>query len=448
MIRPFILLCFAIAIPLGSASAQRKISLTIEQALQTGKEYNKTLHMSRFKKDAAEAKAAETRTLALPTLRVSGVYTRLSDVPPQAIILPANAFGPGFPPADVSMTMSPTILNNYTLRATLQQPLWTGGKISGAIDAAEYNAQAAREDQRKDEADVVLSIQITYWGLYRAIQFRRFVEDNVAQIRAHVTDAENLRNQGVITDNDVMKVRVQLSDALVRKIDAENAATMAAYALNNVIGLPIQTEVELASSVDERDRSWNESDALVARALEQRPEVLGMNARVQAGEAGITAARGGWWPQIALAANYNYLRPNTRFFPVKDEFKDTWDLSLSVSFDIWNWRLASHQTSQAQAQLAQVREGLAAMKDGITLEVLQSRLAIRKAKERIAVSREGLRQAEENYRVTKDKFSQGLVLNSDLLDAELALLQSRLTLTQSLVEYEIAIAQLTKATAE
>lgn len=431
-----------------AAPAQQKLTLTIEQAIDTGLENSKALHTSQFKLQFADARAGEANTLGLPSLKFNGLYSRLSSVPAEAVTLGANSFGPGFPPADVALTLSPTILNNYTLRATIQQPLYTGGKISGAMDAAAYSAQATEQDYHKDKAEVIYSIKAAYWNLFRAITFKRFVDENVAQVQTHVTDAENLLKQGLLTTNDVMKVQVQLSDARVRQIDADNNVKLAMYVLNNTLGLPLQTHIELASTIHITDQQWDNVDQLVSKAFDKRPEILGMNARVKAGEASLTSARGGWWPQIYAVGNYSYLRPNQRYFPVVDEFKGTWDVSVSLSFDIWNWWQTGYQTTQAQAQLAQAQEGLSMTKDGVTLEVTQSYLAIQEAQQRKIVSEQGVAQAEENYRIMDGKYKQGFAANSELLDAEVALLQARLNLTQSLVDYELAIAQLTKATGE
>jgi outer membrane protein len=444
MRKRLIQLFIAMAILACTVQAQQKLSLTIEQAIQTGLENSKALRTSQFKVTAADAKASETNTLGLPSMKFNGTYTRLSDVPPGA--LPAGSFGSGIPAKDI--VLSPSVVNSYGLKATLQQPLFTGGKISGAVDAAEYAAKATQEDLKKDRADVLYNIKATYWNLYRAIDFKKFVDENVGQIKSHAVDAENLFKQGLLTTNDVMKVRVQLSDALVRQIDAKNNVQLAMYMLNNTLGLPLQTEIDLASMIKVTDRDWAPADQLVKTAFEKRPEVLRMNARVKASEAGLTSARGGWWPQIYLVGDYNYLRPNSRYFPAPDEFKDSWDVSVAVSFDLWNWNQTGHQTTQAQAQLAQAQEGLSMTQDGVTLEVTQSYLNIQRAKERKVVSEQGVAQAEENYRATDGKYKQGLAANSELLDAEVALLQAKLNLTQSLVDYELAIAQLSRAIGE
>ncbi len=443
-----ILIGMGIALLFAPATAQQKLTLTIDQAIETGLQNSRSLHTADFKRLAADAKAGETRTLALPSLKFNGAYTRLSTVPPQAVTLPANSFGRGFPPSDISLTLSPTILNNYAVRTTLQQPLFTGNKLSGAIRAAAYGAEAADQDYFKERSDVMYNIKAAYWNLLRASEFKRFVEENITQIEAHVSDAQNLMKEGLLTTNDVMRVQVQLSEARVRRIDAENGLKLAMYVFNNTVGLPLETEIELASKIQVRDQEQGNIDSLVHDALERRPEILGMNARVRAGEAGLSSARGGWWPQIYLVGNYSYLRPNQRYFPVQDEFKGTWDVSLSVSFDIWNWWQTGYQASQAQAQLAQAREGLSLTRDGVMLEVTQSYLAIQKARERKTASEQEVAQAEESYRVMSSKYKQGLTANSDLLDAEVALLQARLNLTQSLVDYELALAQLARATGQ
>lgn len=139
-------------------SAQQKMALTIEQAVQIGLENSKSLRTSQFRVQAAEAKASETATIGLPSLKVSGSYTRLSEVPPSAFDNPIN---PALPP----IVIAPAIMNNYGAKATLQQPLFTGWKISGAEDAAEYSSEATKQDFQKDKADVIYNIK-AHTGIY------------------------------------------------------------------------------------------------------------------------------------------------------------------------------------------------------------------------------------------------------------------------------------------
>ncbi len=426
------LLCAALL-----TNAQQKLHLSVEQAVQTGLENSKALKSSQFKVVAAEAKTNEAGALGLPSLKLNAVYTRLSDLPSSTLTTPFGKF-----------EISPSILNNYTMKATVQQALFTGNKISSAEDIADYSFEATKQDFSKDKADLIFNVKNAYWNLYRANEFRKVVDENVGQIKAHAVDAENMMKQGLLTNNDLLKVQVQLSDALVRQIDAKNNVTLSMLGLNNTLGLPLSTEIEITSQLESNLVSSIDISALVKKAIENRPEVLGMNARLKASESNLTIARSGWYPQIFLVGNYNYLRPNQRVFPSKDEFKGTWDVSISLSYDLWNWNTSGSQSTQAEAQLSQTEQALSQLKDGVSLEVTSTYLAVNQAKERSAVAKKGVEQSEENYRVTNERYKKGLNVNSDLLDSEVALLTAKLNYTQSLVDYELAAARLARSIGE
>ena len=173
-----------------------------------------------------------------------------------------------------------------------------------------------------------------------------------------------------------------------------------------------------------------------------------MDYRVQASEKGITAAKSDWFPQIYLVGDYNYARPNPRILPTQDKFNGTWDVSISMSLNLWNWGATIDKTDQAKAQFEQAKDSYKIIKDRVTLEVTQNFLNVQKSKEKMTVAEQSVSQAEENYRITDEKFKNGLALNSDLLDAEVALLRAKTNYIQSIVDYELAQAQLKKSIGE
>jgi outer membrane protein TolC len=373
-------------------------------------------------------------------LKFSGGYTRLSDVPPFQI--PAGFFGPN------PVTLSPAVLDNYNMKFSLTQPLFTGFRMDALSRAADYSAEAQNYDYTRDRTDLTFNVRAAYWSLYKAMQIKKVVDENVEQVRAHLKDVENMMVQGMTTKNDVLKVQVQLSDMQLRQIDAANNVRLAMIGLNNTIGISLSTEIQLESDVVHQPREDEDLNKLIEQAHEKRPEVKATKSRVKAGEAGVTAARAGWFPQVYLSGNYYYSRPNSRIFPTQDVFKDTWDVSVGVSLDIWNWGTTLHQTDQAEAQLAQARDALGQVEDGITLDVTQAYLNLEQAKQKIGVARQGVAQAEENYRVTTKRFNAGLASTSDLIDAEVALLQAKTNETNTLVDYKLAQARIAKAIGE
>jgi len=169
---------------------------------------------------------------------------------------------------------------------------------------------------------------------------------------------------------------------------------------------------------------------------------------VAAGGAVVGMARAGWYPQVFGVANYTYARPNQRIFPARDRFDGTWDVGVALSLDVWNWGATRHQVRQARDQLAQAEDAFALARDGVMVEVKVAWLDLRKCREKIAVTADGVDQARENFRTTDQRFKNGLATNSDLLDAENLLLQARLNHTRALVERQIAKARLDKAVGE
>ena len=436
-------LCSLLFLPSGNA--QEKMNLSIDQSIDIGLKASKSLHASQMRVQAADARASEAGASRLPSLKLGGSYTRLSDVPPFVQTIPAGTFGPQ--QQELSFTLSPIVLNNYNLRLSLQQPLFTGFRVESSSNIADLNAQATLADFNRDEAELVYSIRNAYWNLYKANEFKKVIDENVDQVKAHLGDVQNMMNQGMATINDVLRVQVQLSNAQLLQIDAKNNVRLAMLSLNNTIGQPLETSIELTSLPDSsvRESPGNDLNALVMKAMENRAELKSMQYRVEASEAGVTQAKSGWYPQIYLTGNYYYARPNQRILPTEDRFSDTWDVGITASLDIWNWGTTVSQTQQAQAQLAQSQDALSQLRDGITLEVTQNYLNVGQAKERIGVSDEGVKQAEENYRVTDEKFKLGVALNSDLLDAEAALLQAKWNHIQALVDYELARGRLAKS---
>ena len=331
---------------------------------------------------------------------------------------------------------------------TLQQPVFTGFRLQRSVDIADLTVQATQKEYDRDKSDLTFNVKTAYWNLAKSLELLKVVNENVEQVKAHLKDVQSWQGQGLMTNNEVLKVQVQLSDVQLRQIDARNNVQLARIALNNVIGLPLDTNIQLTTDIVHEHRVFSDLNSLIRQAQERRAEVKSMQYRVQASDAAVSLAQSSWWPQLYLVGNYMTARPNQRIFPTQDVFKDTWDVGISVSLDLWNWGTTVRQTDQARAQLEQVKDGLGQLQDAVALEVTRDYLNLGRALERISVAENGVKQAEENYRVTSGKFKQGLALNTDLLDAEVALLQAKTNYTQAITDYEMAEASLERSSGE
>ena len=413
---------------------QESRNLTLEESVQIGLKNSELIHSSRMKVEYAKARLSEVNTYRLPSLKLNASYTRLSEITPFILNTPFGNFD-----------IQPSIVNNYNIKLSLQQPIFTGFKLSSTSDIAGYNYEAQKQEYTRDEQQLILNIKNAYWNLFKVIKVKSVVDENIDLIKAHLKDVKNFYENGISTKNDVLKVQVQLAEAQLRQIDADNGVKLARSNLNNVIGLPLSTDTQVQSDVTVEDDTVPDIDQLTEEAMENRAELKALDFQLQAGESSITLAQSNWYPQVYLSGDYYYSRPNQRIFPAEDKFNGTWDVSVGLSWDIWNWLAPSDQAKQAEAQYEQIKDSYKSLKDGITLEVTQNYLNLLKAKEKVLASNQSVHQAEENYRVTDETFKNGLALNSDLLDAEFALLQAKTNYIQSLADYELAKASLEKS---
>ncbi len=458
----------------ANTQSAAKLRLTLEEAVKMGMGYSKTLHSSQMKVQVAEAKVGESNAAMLPSLGVSASYARLSDIPAdrqfrfqldassffRGTVDPMLAMDPGVqrsllalrqlttPPPSTGETPAPAfpiVLDNVAFQANVTYPVFTGFRLEAAKAAAEYNAQAASQDLVKDRIETEFSIKNAYWSLYKVRQLQKLTAETIEQVTARLGDAQNLLKNGLLTTNDVLRLQLQLSNAKITNIDANNAVRLSAVALNNTLGLPLGTEIELASAIDYKPTDVPDYEKAIQRSLDTRAEVNGTLLRIKAGEEGVRAARGGYLPTVAISGSALEANPNQRFVGRPAEFNFSWQLAAQLSWTVWNWNTTGYQVAQAEAQVAQAEDALSMLKDGIKLEVTQNYLTLQQAREKVAVAQQGVEQANENYRITNEKFKKGLALTSDLTDAETFQLQAKVNYVSSVVDYEISQARLLKS---
>jgi outer membrane protein TolC len=143
--------------------------------------------------------------------------------------------------------------------------------------------------------------------------------------------------------------------------------------------------------------------------------------------------------------NWYMSNPNPRLQPPQNIFKGTWDLGITLSWDIWNWGNTNAQTIEAQQTVVQTRTTYDQIKDAIELEVNQNYLSLIYAGQKVDVSKITIEQAEENYRSTQDKYSQQLATSTDLIDAENSLLQAKTNYMNAMIDYVLGKARLEKS---
>lgn len=424
--------------PDASPASPSSVRLTVEETVARAIAASPRLARLAALESATEAQRRAAHAERLPQVELSAGYQRRSDVPELSI-----AVDPSQPARRV--TVFPNIPDNWRLRAGVALPLYTGGRVAGQIEAAEQGRQAAREDLRAGRADLVLETKDAYWSLVTARESARVLQESMKAYDAHLRDAQSRERFGVAARNEVLAVQLERDRVELDLLRAEAAAELAQANLQRLLDLPAATRVEPGEALAAPAGTPFDVETLVAEAAAARPERRALAARASAASAAVGVERGARLPQLALSGGYTLANPNREIVPPTADWKDTWDVGVGLSWSVFDGGRRSAGEARARAQADAAAAQLRELDRAIRLEVTQRALELRTAEARLAVSSRSVESAQENRRVAADRYREGVIPSSELLDAEVAQERAALSRTEALAALRLAAAALERA---
>jgi len=370
-----------------------------------------------------------------PDLDLSASYSRNSNVPELILAFPGSE----------PRVIFPNLPNNWRTHVGASLPLYTGGRIDSQVAAATQTERATASDRAAAENDLVLETHVAYVNVLFARENARVLRAAVASYEAHLKDARNRQDLGLSASNEVLAVTVERERAELGRVQAENAAAMATANLLRLVGLPPGTSLELETVPAVSPATQGETDGMIAQALAGRPELEALRARARALDAGARVARSLTRPQAGLQAGFDYANPNPRILPLTGAWNDSWSLGISVNWKVLDGGRADAAAAQGRAQAEAMRAQLADLESRIRLEVTTRQLELESTLAGKVVAQRGIEAARDAVRVAQDRYKEGVLSSTELLDAETRLLRAELDATQTDAQIQVARANLTRA---
>lgn len=414
----------------------QSLTLTLEQSLELGLKNSKELRISQSKIDYAEAMIDDISSSMLPKISFTAGFARLSDAPPFEIDLPIF---------DEPITIQESILNNYTMKLSVEQPLFTGFKLSSLKSASVLSYKAEKINLDKDKSNKAVDIYNTFWKFYTADRIKTLMAENLEALRAHVKNTEAMLKNGLVTKNDLLKLKVEAANAELNLVDAENNKNKLQVLFNKVVGLPLHQSTELIINDNNKEFSSDNYLDLINEAKNNRQELKTAKLQLNALGEKESSAKADWYPQLYAFGNFYYNNPHQRFLPLEDKFNDSWDVGVSLKWNLWNWGGTSAKVEEAKQNFIQFKNTFELMEENILMDVYNKYLDVKKARKKIELSKLQLESAEENYRITKEKYYQQFATSTDLIDAETAILNSKTSLLTSEIEFQLNSIELENA---
>ena len=406
--------------PPSSAPTSTVETLTLNKCIETALKKNPGIVAAGYAVSISGSKVGEARSGYYPQLSASAAYSRINPAPGSAAAAGGSAF------------------DQYTGSMTLNQNILDFGKTSSQVNISKFNLDASRSDLNTAQDTVILNVKQAYYGVLQARRNRDVAADVLKQFQLHVDQAKGFYDVGTKAKIDVIKAEVDLSNAKLSLIKAENALKIAWVVLNNVMGVPDAPENAMEDNLSFQKYPVTLEEA-TKRAMEFRPDLRSIEAKKLASSESIGLARSGFFPVLSGVASANW----TSETPSRIE--RAWSAGVVLTVPLFSGFLTSHQVAEARSGLYAVQASEEALRQQVLLDVRQAYLNLQAADASIATAELAASQARENMDLANGRYTAGVGSPIEVSDAFATYVTAQANYTNALYTYKIAQANIEKA---
>jgi len=452
-------------VPLAPSPAVGSVQiLTLDQCLETALQKNHKRPASQFAVAIAEAQHRQALAGYWPQIAAKAGYERLSDplnfvfgasslqLPAQSfsipggtalVNLPANAFGPGFPPANVQLPVSfpgQTINTPAQAYAIPEQNvkvidqnlamgtvngtwlLYDGGMRKGYREQASGAVGMMQQEARRTDLEVADSVRRIYWGAVLARQLHKVGADTLERMEAtlQLTETMYKGGSGKVTKADYLENQVIVET--IRSIDAEleKNETLTQAALANTMGLDWKSSVQPAAQEIPFEPYAGNLEELAGKSYQFNPDWNKLEAGLRAAEGILTTANSGYYPKLALTGelrkgwNGGY---DTGF--ATHQNLNGWTGGVGLEIPIFDGLLTYNKVAEAKARLQQIKQTQFLLRDGLGLQIKDLLLSLEAAVKTNQATLRAMTAAQDNRDLNTRAYQNELVETEKVIRAQL-----------------------------
>lgn len=408
------------------------LELSLDESVIMALKNNPAVKIAEADKEKAAGSLTEARAGKLPSVGLTHKETRTANAPSSVVTdYTTTPF--------TRATIPGSINDKYDNSASISLPLYTGGRAEGLIGQAKLNLGSADQGVSLSKQQLKLDATSAYFGLLQARNMVQLNQESVDRLAAHLQNVQLQYEVGTVAKTDVLRSEVELANAQQNLIKAQNGYDLAVASLNNVIGMPLDTEIKVKEELKYSKFNTSLEDS-IKYAMEKRPDYIQATTGIDVAKKGVDVAKAGLRPSVTLTGYQDW---NDQDFPGNDN--NNWGVALTASMNILDSGLTHGKVKQAEAGLDKAAEQARQKKDAVQLEVRSSYLNMQEAEKRIETSQVAVDKAEEDYKIAQVRYSAGVGTNLDVIDAQVALTQAKTNYVQALYDHNTSKAQLEKA---
>lgn len=428
-IRYSLILLLFILKPVATRS-QQAYSLTLDELFRLGTENSLRLQATRMQEVIAADKEKTAQTSRLPDISIGATtgYIGRPTVFRQGLSQPVHPDMPDWS-------------HNYNVEVT--QPIYRGGKIHYTIKRSSLEKQIAALNSTNDKAEIKLLLLGQYMDLFSLYKQKEVFARNVEESARRLEDIRRLKKEGIVTRNDELRSELQLTNDQLAYREANDNIAIVSQQLDVVLGLDETLLLQPDTALLYTAVSLESSDEYVRLAYENYPELQIARYNTRLAENDIRLSKADYLPSLSLRAANTLARPLST--TMEDMFSNSWNIALSLSYNLSSLYRNKHKVHEARQYVNIRKNREEQVRQDIRVNVKSAWIKHHEALDRVEALLLSVRQAEENYRIVRNRYLNQLSILTDLLDASSIRLEAELQLTNARTEVIYSYYQLMRS---
>lgn len=420
----------------GTCLAQsNRDTLTKDKAVQIAMENSLLRRMAGQDIQIADETLSQAVSAFGPTLTLEAGIFRYDDQPSmvqlnQGLVRLSNAL------SGQNQEMPSDSRTYYGGGLKVTQPLYTGRKLTATRRLALANLESAKKDMTTSDNDLALAAKKAYYTVILARQMSKALDEAVESMNHHAEEAKAYHDLKIVPKLDLLRAEEKLADLQQQQLYAHNNVALAMTALNYVLGVDMDTKFSFDDDPGCPPLK-DHLEACITTALDLRPELGAMDAKIKMAEEQILIAKSDWLPTFALVGEAHKYEPENE--------DPAAQIGIVASVDLYDNGQVKHKVSRARIQLEKAKTAKKQMTRGIRLQVEKAFHNAQVSWKSIDVAKRSLDTAQEALDVARTRYRVGLSTSLERLDAEVSLTQAKTNHIHAASMYNIAISELERA---
>lgn len=340
----------------------------------------------------------------------------------------------------ISMIMADKVNQSYAINVS--RPLYTGGKVEYGRAMAEKYKDAAVFMVDSAKVNLIYEVKKSFYDILLAQEFVKVAGESLELIKAHMKTVRSRFDGGTASKFDLLRIEVQEANTKPNLIKAMQEFTIARNVFNNVLARPVFYEIEIQGMLKKSDFPFITLEDAEKTALATRQDIAAAKAELDASEYELKIARAGNKPTLAMSGIYE--KSKGKATPV-DAFNETWNVNMVAQMPIYDGKQVRYAIETARETREQKKINYDQALENVKLEVKTAHQELIQADELITASEKNVEQAREALSIAQVSYDNGLSTNLEIMDAQLALTQTKTNYFQALHDYLAAYAKLEKS---